>query len=927
MYMRKTMSTTVTPRLKSISGVFLLLIGLLFGHAAVAAVSTPYPVVFVTQVPTPSDFTTIGAVFGNHQTSMQDVPRGGDLWIRYEDGSLRNLTLAAGVSSAGLMGANAIAVRDPSPGWNGKKVVFSMVTGAPTQQYQVQTYFWQLYEITGLGKLDTPVITKVANQPAMFNNVSPIYGTDERIIFTSDRPRTGEAHLYPQLDEYEEAPVVSGLWSLDPATGDLFMVNHSPSGAFTPTIDSFGRVIFTRWDHLQRDQQADADATGSGSYGTFNYSDETASAVKLNVRTEVYPESRIDTATLSGHSFNQFFPWQINEDGTEEETLNHVGRHEFASYGAQSFLDDGNLTYCCYTDSRYNRFKLNNDSMLQIKEDPRTPGIYFGTSAPEFGTHAAGQIVKLSGAPDVNADVMTVTYITHPSTAAAVDETAVAGVGNTGLYREPLPLTDGHLIAVHTGETRADKNTGSTASPASRYDFRLKLLVLDAASGYYVAGEALTAGISKSLSWYDPDTLVNYSGNLWELNPVELKARTKPATRVASLSTPESQVFSEEGVDVQQFKTYLKDNNLALVVSRNVTQRDAADLQQPYNLRIPGGATSIAKPGKVYDVSHIQFFQADQLRGIGGTTSPRAGRRVIAQVMHSDQGRNPVLTVPGATAIAPDGSIAAFVPARRAMSWQLTNNADPVVRERYWLTLQPGEVRVCASCHGINQKSQTDAAAPQNKPEALRQVLRAWKASAVNLGANWNLVGNSVNAPLDVVQVFGNSTNVASVWKWLATTGKWAFYSPALSDGGAVYAAGKGYDLLTTINAGDGFWVDAKQAFTAQLPSGTPIVASDFQDQATPPNKLVTGWSLIAIGDRKTPSAFNKAVGLGTGVATVPGNITALWKWDNAHSNWYFYAPSLEAAGTLEDYITSKGYIDFGTNVLEPTAGFWVNHP
>jgi hypothetical protein len=261
------------------------------------------------------------------------------------------------------------------------------------------------------------------------------------------------------------------------------------------------------------------------------------------------------------------------------------------------------------------------------------------------------------------------------------------------------------------------------------------------------------------------------------------------------------------------------------------------------------------------------------------------------------------------------------------MSWQLTNNADPVVRERYWLTLQPGEVRVCASCHGINQKSQTNATEPQNKPEALRQVLRAWKAAAVNLGTNWNLVGNSVNAPMDVAQVFGNSTNVASVWKWLAATGKWAFYAPALSDGGALYAAGKGYDFLTTINAGDGFWVDAKQPFTAQLPSGRPIVASDFQDQATPPNKLVAGWNLISIGDGKTPSAFNKALGLGTGVATAPRNMTALWKWDNTRSNWYFYAPDLEAAGTLESFITTKGYLDFGTNVLEPTTGFWVNRP
>ncbi len=37
------------------------------------------------------------------------------------------------------------------------------------------------------------------------------------------------------------------------------MVNHTPSGAFSPLLDSAGRIVFVRWDHLQRDQQADTD--------------------------------------------------------------------------------------------------------------------------------------------------------------------------------------------------------------------------------------------------------------------------------------------------------------------------------------------------------------------------------------------------------------------------------------------------------------------------------------------------------------------------------------------------------------------------------------------------------------------------------------------------------------------------------------------
>ena len=80
--------------------------------------------------------------------------------------------------------------------------------------------YWQIYEITGLGINDTPVITKIPNQPENFNNIAPIYGTDDRIIFESDRPRNGARHLYPQHDEYESTPIVFNIsstsWSLGP---------------------------------------------------------------------------------------------------------------------------------------------------------------------------------------------------------------------------------------------------------------------------------------------------------------------------------------------------------------------------------------------------------------------------------------------------------------------------------------------------------------------------------------------------------------------------------------------------------------------------------------------------------------------------------------------------------------------------------------
>jgi hypothetical protein len=656
------------------------------------AVAIANPILFVTQVPLPGDFTSVASTFGNQVPTMEQAPRGGDLWIRYPDGSMKNLTRVAGFGATGMQGPSAIAVREPSVHWSGTKALFSMVVGAPAQQYRWETYVWQIYEVTNLGQSDTPVIRKIANQPAGYNNVSPFYGTDDRILFTSDRPRGGEPHLYPQLDEYEEAPTVTGLWSLDPATGDLRMLNHTPSGLFSPSIDSFGRVIFTRWDHLQRDQQADSDATDGGTYGTFDYADESASAAKLAQRTEIFPEPRsartdlLAGTNLVGNSINHFFPWEINEDGTSEETMNHVGRHELHRYFDRSMTDAGLV--------EFSRSGNTVDNLFQLREDPAQPGAYYGVDAPEFATHAAGQIVRFGAAPALPADQIAVTYVTPRSTAQ-------------GHYRDPLPLADGTLLAVHTSESRDDANEGTRAAPKSRYAFRIENM----------AGEKLTPGIAGSVSYWDPDVLVSWSGEMWELQPVEVRARTRPTRRTTPLEEPELTVFREEGVDPAAFRASIAAKNLAVIVSRNVTSRDAADRQQPYNLRVAGSSTQKVKgSAKTFDVARLQLFQAEQVRGLGGTAAPRAGRRVLARSQATVQ-------------VASDGSVAALVPARRAMSWQLTDGGGtPVVRERYWLTFQPGEVRVCASCHGVNSKDQLGAAPPQNAPEALRALLRAWKA-------------------------------------------------------------------------------------------------------------------------------------------------------------------------------------------------------
>lgn len=697
-----------------------------------AAAGQSYPILFVTQIPITADFTTIGSTFGNHLASLGSVARGGDLWIRYPDGSLKNLTQLAGYGTDGFQGDNAIAVRDPAVHWDGTKAVFSMVIGAPTEQYQVETYYWQLYEITGLGVNDTPVITKIPNQPANFNNISPLYGTDGRIIFTTDRPRNGARHLYPQLDEYELAPTNTGVWSLDPATGDLQLLNHAPSGDFTPTIDSFGRVIFTQWDHLQRDQQADGDANygtgencdGGSQYGTFNYSDEGANADILNDRTELFPEPRacrgdlLAGTNLAGHSFNHFFPWMMFEDGTESEILNHLGRQELHSYIPATFTNDPNVEEYYGQYGRFNPNPILN--FFQIKEDPTHPGRYYGVDAPEFGTHASGQIVTVFAPPMQIADQITVTYVTHRDTFGSEPTP-----NQSGHYREPLPMSDGTLVVVHS-TFFGQENGGYPHNSA--YNFRLKTMTVGG-NGYWVAGTPLTAGISKTINYWSPDVMVNFSGVLWELNPVEVRPRPIPNTPAPGLPGPEQQIFDQAGVDVVAFQQYLRDNHLAVIVARNVTTRDDFDFQQPLNLRVPGGVQTIAGEGFIYDVSFMQIFQAEQLRGWTGccSTEPRPGRRVLAQPLNNVI--NPNNSGPaGSVVLAADGSMAAFVPAQRALTWQLTNQQGTgIVRERYWVTFQPGEIRVCSSCHGLSDLDQAGDNAPTNPPQALLELLEFWQ--------------------------------------------------------------------------------------------------------------------------------------------------------------------------------------------------------
>src|SRR5262249_49154196 len=203
-------------------------------------------------------------------------------------------------------------------------------------------------------------------------------------------------------------------------------------------------------------------------------------------------------------------------------------------------------------------------------------------------------------------------------------------------------------------------NIGTAAFPRSRYAFRLTTLTNF--NGVYTNAQLLTPGLTNLASYWSGTTLVTHTNGLWELQPVEVVSRPVPPRQTSSVAAVEMQVLAEEGVPLADLQAWLRSNDLALVVSRNVTARDRADREQPFNLRVPGGVQTLAtnNNGQVYDIAYIQFYQADQLRGLTyGTTNPVAGRRVLASPMHEATALAFNVPTPngpaGSTRLGPDG--------------------------------------------------------------------------------------------------------------------------------------------------------------------------------------------------------------------------------------------------------------------------------
>ena len=209
-----------------------------------------------------------------------------------------------------------------------------------------------------------------------------------------------------------------------------------------------------------------------------------------------------------------------------------------------------------------------------------------------------------------------------------------------------------------------------------------------------------------------------------------------------------------------------------------------------------------------------------------------------------------------------------------------------------------------------------------------------------DLVSGFNLIGNATTTAVDVISTFGSldhpvggvTASVDAVWAWDAANQKWLFHTPAFTAAGsAAYAAANGFEALTAIAPGKGYWVHATAPFTLAMPGGSPFnTYSGLQFDALPAH----AFNLLSIAAVETPRAFNSAVGLTPpSPGIVPENFSSLWAWDAVRGRWYFYSPHLEQVGqqTNAQYCAANGYQDFGGGTppapalnLGPGVGFWV---
>jgi len=187
-------------------------------------------------------------------------------------------------------------------------------------------------------------------------------------------------------------------------------------------------------------------------------------------------------------------------------------------------------------------------------------------------------------------------------------------------------------------------------------------------------------------------------------------------------------------------------------------------------------------------------------------------------------------------------------------------------------------------------------------------ALAVWqKGMYLDFKPGWNLMAFPFEPdPNDINEIFKDwMDNIISIWKWSSKDNCWAVSLPDLSDEAAsAYIEAKGFLMLETLSGGEGYWLNAKQAFTLKVSGKNP------EDDSI---ELSKGWNLVGLKG-------GESVEITKLIAGKEGEVISIWKWKD--NTWAVYLPSLGAEAT-QSYANAKGFEVL--DKINPGEGFWIN--
>jgi parallel beta-helix repeat protein len=165
-----------------------------------------------------------------------------------------------------------------------------------------------------------------------------------------------------------------------------------------------------------------------------------------------------------------------------------------------------------------------------------------------------------------------------------------------------------------------------------------------------------------------------------------------------------------------------------------------------------------------------------------------------------------------------------------------------------------------------------------------------------HLVPGWNLISVPLDAPDTSITGFfpaSVQSGLVDIWGWNETKQDWVYYSPNPSD--PFY--GLGYEHLTSLKTGRGYWVEMTTEAYFQIEGSAP---------ANVP--LVSEWNLVG----PTGECSSMPQVLYSGCVDV-------WGWNETKQDWVYYSPN------PSDPFYGLGYEHLTS--VQPGHGYWVEMP